>query len=177
MVKRIASGLLWIFYNVIVNHIPSWIIRRFLYECGGMKIGKGARIGLMVRVSKVRNITIGERSVINQNCYLDGRGGLIIENDVTVSAFSFIITETHLPNSEKFDTKTEAVIIKDHAWLGMRAMVLNGSVVEKNVIIGAGCVFKGKSEPNDIIVGNPSRVVKKRELSNDYEKKYRAFFI
>lgn len=177
LLKSIASCALSVFANYFVNHIPFWTIRKFFYILMGMKIGKDARIAMGTVVSKPRWIEIGQRTVINRDCHLDGRGRLIIGDDVTISAYSIIITEAHLPDSGTFDTKIESVVIKDRAWLGMRAMVLNGSVVEENAIIGAGCVFKGCCEKDDIMVGNPARCIRKRKLEKEYRKNYKAFFI
>ena len=36
----------YMFLNRFVNRIPSWHVRRFFYELSGMKISKGARIGI-----------------------------------------------------------------------------------------------------------------------------------
>ena len=125
---------------------------------------------------KPRGIVIGERTVINSDCFLDGRGSLLIGEDVTISKYSKIITESHDKNSGDFATVDSPVEIKDRAWLGIDAMVLPGSVIGTNVIIGAGCVFKGIADENTILVGNPAKRIGTRDLEKNYIKKYKAFF-
>lgn len=177
MIMDILRGGKAIWLNSIVAHIPSWTIRKGIYKLMGMKIGEGARIGIRTHVSKPENIAIGARSVINQDCLLDGRGGIRIGEDVSISQYSKIITESHISNSATFDTYKKPVEIKDRAWLGMGAMILLGSVVGENSIIGAGCVFKGKGEKNAIMAGNPARHIGTRALEGKYKKDYKAYFI
>ena len=60
------KDLQYIFLNQIVSSIPSWTIRNFFYKCSGMKIGPKARIGINTVIISPKGITIGCRSVINQ---------------------------------------------------------------------------------------------------------------
>lgn len=176
-VKLFFSCLFSIWINGFVAGFPIWTVRRLFYRMAGMKIGKGARIGRHTQVSKPRNIVIGERTVINSDCYLDGRGGLTIENDCSISRYSKIITESHMKNSGIFESFRRPVTIRHHVWLGMNAMILYGSDIGARSIIGAGCVFKGKSDEDCIWVGNPAKLIGKRELEAEYKKDYKAFFI
>lgn len=177
IISRFLGGGKEILLNYIINRIPCWTIRKIIYSIFGMKIGKGARIGIKTMVTKPQKIRIGERSVVNEYCHLDGRGGLTIGNDVSVSIYSVIITASHHINSDTFEYFTGPVEIQNNVWLGTRSIVLNDSIVRTNSIIGAGCVFKGVSEENSIYVGNPAVLIKKRCLSKEYNLSYSPFFI
>lgn len=87
----------WAFFKkdiqyIILNHfvcrIPSWHLRKIFYKRFGMKIKKDARIGIGTIIISPEKISIGLRSVVNNNCVIDGSGGVIIEDDVSISAFS-----------------------------------------------------------------------------------------
>lgn len=54
------------------------------------------------------------------------------------------------------------VRIHDHALIGMRAVLLEGSVVGEGAVVGAGAVVKANTEvpPYSLVVGVPARVVK-----------------
>lgn len=99
VVKR-ESMYIWI--NKIVNKIPCWYLRKILYLFMGMKIGSGSRINAGTIIDTPKNVVIGERCIINENSYLDGRGGLRIGNDVSISIYSKIITASHISNSNTF---------------------------------------------------------------------------
>ena len=169
----LKGDIKYVFMNNIINRIPSWHIRKALYSLSGLKIGVGARIGMKTIVVWPKKIAIGDRSVINEYCYIDGRGGLSIGNDCSISNYSKIITGTHNMNSNSFDYLSTPISIGDCVWIGTGAIVLNGSILKDGSVIGAGCVFKGTAEKNDVYIGNPAQLIKKRNLSDHYKIEFR----
>lgn len=176
VIKVIHRELSYIMINKIINKIPSWHIRKLFYLLYGMKIGKGSRINAGVIIDSPHGVVLGDRCIINENAYLDGRGGLIVGNDVSISIYSRIITASHYVDSESFQYYNDPVTIHDHVWIGVGAIVLNGSILNKNVIIGAGCVFKGNAEEDGVYIGNPAIMIKKRRLCNEYKLHNLLFF-
>lgn len=51
------------------------------------------------------------------------------------------------------------VIIGNHVFLGANSVILAGSKIGDNCIIGAGAVVKGEFESNSVIVGNPAKKI------------------
>lgn len=173
--SRLKADLKYMILNHFVKHIPSWYIRRVFYILMGMKIGKKSRIGINTTIVDPKRIIIGDRTIINEDCHLDGRGGLTIGNDTSISFKTIIITATH--NEENnFKYFSEKTIIKDHVWIGANAIILNGSTLENQCVIGAGCVFKGKTNEKEIYVGNPAKKIRDIKCSAEYEINYRPFF-
>ncbi len=173
---RFKTDIQYIYLNFLVNRIPSWTIRRCLYRRSGMRIGKGARIGIGTVVYCPNPKIIGNSSVINEFCYSDGRVSLDIDAHLTTSIYSKIITATHMMNSKSFEYKTGRVKIQHHVWLGTGATVLNDTVLAPYTVIGAGSVYKGVSESYDVIVGNPGKVIKKRSKNQIYHNDYSPYF-
>ena len=95
IIKNILYGISYFFCNYIVAYIPFWKIRKFAYQLLGMKIGKGSRILMRVTILDPSNISLGERVFINEYCYLDGRGGIEIGDDTSVSIYTYINTGQH----------------------------------------------------------------------------------
>lgn len=172
---RFRSGVKYVLLNSIINHIPSWTIRRVLYRLMGIKLGKKCRIGLYTIIDYPKGITIGNESVINENCFLDGRGGLIINDNVSISIYTKIITASHKLNNDKFEYFQEKVIIECNVWTGVGAIILNGSRIKKGAVIGAGCVFKGEAEEYSVYIGNPAKKIKNREQNGLYQLHYRPW--
>ncbi len=73
--KVLVYDFVYIFINYFVAGIPCWSIRKMLYKLFGMKIGKGSRINMKCFVIEPWNVKIGENSIINEVCLIDGRGG------------------------------------------------------------------------------------------------------
>jgi acetyltransferase-like isoleucine patch superfamily enzyme len=174
--ERILIDGEYIILNCITNKIPCWKIRKGIYKLFGMRLGNSARIGINTVVSGARNIIIGERTIVNEHCNLDGRGGLVIGKDVSISANTMIFTTTHLIDSTIFEYVEGGIKIEDNVWLGANVIVLNDSIVSQKCILGAGSVFKGVSEPNSVYVGNPAKFLKRRNLQVDYMIDYNPYF-
>ena len=172
---RFRSGLRYWFLNSVVNRIPAWWIRRPLYRLSGVKMGKGCRICLYTIIDYPKGIRIGDRSIINENCFLDGRGRLSIGDDVSISIYSRIITASHKANDISFSYYESSVQIDNNVWLGAGAIVLDGSHLEQGSIIGSGCVFKGLAEKDSIYIGNPAKILKSRLLNEYYRLNYRPW--
>lgn len=173
--NRLFSDLEFVILNGFVNKIPVWYIRKKIYQLYGMTIHKNARIGIGTVVYKPEKIEIGARSVVNEYCYLDGRGGLKIGYDVSISMFSKIITASHIVNDINFKYREGEVVIHDHVWIGIGGIVLDGSTIGARCVIGAGCVVKGILEENSIIKG-VSQYSDSKRIKVNYKIHYSPFF-
>lgn len=165
-INNFCQGIAYFVCNYVVPYIPFWNIRKLIYRLLGMKIGKGSRILMRVTILAPSKIILGERVYINEYCYLDGRGGLEIGNDTSVSVFSYINTGQHLINSVDFDYAKNKVIIKDHVWICARANILGGAILNSGCVICAGSTAKkGIYEANGVYSGVPA--IKCGERSQD----------
>jgi len=54
------------------------------------------------------------------------------------------------------------IIIGNDVWIGYGVTILSGSYIPDGCVIGAFSVVSGIYEPYDIIIGNPSKSIKKR---------------
>lgn len=175
-IKTIIASLIYLFANYIVAYIPSWTIRKVLYRCMGMKIGHGSRIYMKCIVRIPWRITIGNNTIINENCYLDGRGGITIGDNVSVSFFSFLISASHDSRSGNFKFVKDRITIKDNAWIGANAIILQGTTVEKACILAAGSTLKGNTEEGYIYAGIPAVKRRSRELQGIYTQHHIEYF-
>lgn len=174
--NRVKFDLQYMLLNRLVNGIPSWSIRRWIYIKYGMQIGENARIGIGTIVVCPQNIKIGSRVNINENCVLDGRGGLTVGHDTSVSMFSKILSASHKADSSHFEYYTKKTIIGHHVWVGTSAVLLDGSKIGNYSVIGANAVLKGTVGKKTIMVGNPAKEIRKRMIDGDYDLNYKAYF-
>lgn len=65
------------------------------------------------------------------------------------------------PNS---GMKTKPVDIGENVFIGVNAIILKGSKIGNNCVIGAGAVVSGTFEDNTVIAGNPAKVIRKLNL-------------
>tara|TARA_B100000925_G_scaffold131942_1_gene98678 strand:+ start:11242 stop:11844 length:603 start_codon:yes stop_codon:yes gene_type:complete len=58
------------------------------------------------------------------------------------------------------------VSIEDNVWIGEKSIILKGTKIGANSIIGAGSVVSGEVPPNTIYAGNPAREIRKLDKGN-----------
>ncbi|NLU30581.1 MAG: acyltransferase [Bacteroidales bacterium] len=111
-------------------------------------------------------LIIGSRTTIQENTQLAAIEGckIIIGDDCMFSSDIVVRTgDSHsIVDAEgKRINKSEDVHIGDHCWLGHRAMIMKGAVIQQNSIIGAGAIVNKQFEQeNSVIAGIPARVIK-----------------
>ena len=113
----ILSDIKYIWLNEFVCRMPAWWIRRFFYKLAGMKIGKYSRIGIGTIVVRPRGIQLGERCIINEYCHMDGRGKLVIGDNVSISIYTKLISASHILNDEEFTYRSGPITIQDHVFM------------------------------------------------------------
>ncbi|WP_188653894.1 acyltransferase [Yeosuana aromativorans] len=132
-----------------------------------IKIGKGSSIHMNTFINR-RKVEIGKNSVVNRCCYLDGRGGLFIGNNVSISPEVQLITASHDVNSATFKYYEKEIIIEDFVWIGTRAIILPGVKLGKGSIVASGSVVTKDVDQFDIVGGVPAKIIGKRASNLDY---------
>ncbi|GAL89119.1 acyltransferase [Jejuia pallidilutea] len=158
--------------NHIINKIPFYFIRHLYYKSVlGIKIGTGSSVHMNTFVNRT-NIKIGTNSSINRNCYLDGRGGLFIGNNVSISPEVHLITASHDINSESFEYFEKSIKVDDFVWIGTRATILPGVNLKKGCVVASGSVVTKDVSSYDIVAGVPAKVIGKRNEKLNYNCKW-----
>ena len=120
-------------------------------------------------------VSIGAHTVINRDVLLDGRSGLRIGDNVSISEGSQILTLEHDPNSPSFEWSGAPVIIGDRVFLGARAIILPGMTVGEGAVVAAGAVVTHDVPPYTIVGGVPARPIGERRRDLAYSLDYRKF--
>jgi maltose O-acetyltransferase len=174
-------GLVRFVTNSVVAHVPSYTVRHWWYRrVLGMHVAKSASVLMGVYIH-VRgrghpghpDISIGEHSVINQGCSLDGRGGLRIGQNVSVSPGVWILTAGHDPDAPDFRYVVAPTVIGDYVWLGARALILPGVSIGTGAVVAAGAVVSRDVPDYAVVGGVPAREIGQRRRDLSYQLVYR----
>lgn len=176
VVKTIIRDLLYLFTNYFVAYIPVWWLRKIFYIILGMKIGKGTRICMKCIIMSPWKVTIGKNTMVNEFVLLDGRGGLKIGDNCSLSMWSVVYTASHSSKSSDFSYYSKPTEIKNCCWIGTRAVVMPGSILNDRTIVSVNSVLKGITEKGGVYIGNPAEKKYKRDLKIDYEQFILDFF-
>ncbi len=114
-------------------------------------------------------VTIGARTHVHPRCHLSSHVAPIqIGEDVQIAPSCAIYSFDHgtaanvLVRNQSLTTKGP-VLIGDGVWLGYGAIVLSGVRIGEGAVIGAGAVVTTDIPSNVIAVGNPARVIRRRD--------------
>lgn len=169
--RRLGGATIKYFTNHIIANVPSYTLRYFWYRrVLGWDIGPGAVIlmGQYIQMNGIRTsgrrVSIGSGTVINQKCLIYTPSGLIIGNNVSISAEVALITGTHDINDPSFISDYRPIVIDDYAWIGIRAVILQGVTIGRGAVVMAGAVVTHDVEPFTVVGGVPARTITERRL-------------
>lgn len=135
---------------------------------GTITIGENSEIldGVMI-LTHGGSIEIGNNCSINVYSIIYGHGGLKIGNNVLIAGGTMVI-----PNNHNFLSKEKTVIeqgctakgivIEDDVWIGHGCTILDGVILAKGTVVGAGSVVNKSTKPYSVVAGVPSKIIKYR---------------
>lgn len=170
----VARSLILYFYNHWITFFPVFLVRKFyLKYIVGVLVGDQSFIH-MGCVFYPNSIVIGNNSVIGRGCHL--LGDIIIKDNVSITAQSYIFSASHHKNSASFEYYSAPVVIEDFAWIGARAMILPGVKIGKGAVLGAASTATKNIPDYAIFVGVPAKQVGERSRELDYRLVYSPYF-
>ncbi len=152
----------------------------FIQRKKNFYIGSNVRIypGLRAEMTcETASIKIGDNVSIGQNFHVVSyKGELTIGNDTTISGNVFISNVDHsyseigkhILDQEMIYKET---IIGENCFVGYGAVIMPGTKLGKQCIVGANSIVKGEFPNYCVIAGNPARIIKKyNSESNEWIK-------
>lgn len=125
---------------------------------GKLSIGKSFRMrdGAKIRVRKGAECVIGNNSSINSNNMIACHERIIIGDNVQFSPNVQIYDHDHDYRAEgglkAMKYKTSPIEIGNNVWIGANTVILRGTKLGDNCVVGAGSIIKGEFPPNSVIV-------------------------
>ena len=135
-------------------------------------IGANSMIDSFVKIKPAGgsgDLIIGEFVAINSGCVFYTGNGILIGNHVAIAANC-----TLAPVNHAFQEKGKPIIhqgflpskggihIEDDVWIGANTVLLDGALVRRGCVIGAGSIVRGELEAYCVYAGNPLKKIKAR---------------
>lgn len=128
-------------------------------------VGKGSIIDSFVKIKPaggIGDLLIGENVVINSGCVLYTGNGITIGNHVAIAGNCTFAPVNHayrmkdtLIHEQGFLASKGGIIIEDDVWIGANCVLLDGAILSRGCVIGAGSIIRGIISPYSINAGNP----------------------
>lgn len=116
------------------------------------------------------DVMIGAGSFINSGCVLYTGHGIRIGKGVLIAANCTLAPTNHefrdrtRPIREQgFSPSRGGIVIEDDVWIGAHSVLLDGAILRRGCVVGAGSVVRHELPEYSINVGAPARTVSWRE--------------
>ena len=156
------------------------IIRAGTYIYAGNQIGKNFQTGNKANIRELNqigdNVSIGTHSVIEHHISIGNNVRIhsqvfvpeysTLENDCWIGP-NAVLTNARFPKHVSVKDELKGPLIGNNAKIGANATILPGIKIGKNSLIGAGCVVTKHVNSETIVVGNPSKTLRKIDYINN----------
>lgn len=141
-----------------------------------LHIGKKLKMhnGAKIRVRKGGKLEVGKNFGMSNGCVVTAYEHIKIGDNVMLGPNVLIYDQDHDYKAEggvaamKF--KTAPIAIGNNVWIGANTLILRGTTIGDNSVVGGGTVVKGNFPPNSVII--QKRTTKVREY-NETDSLYR----
>lgn len=124
--------------------------------------------GLAVAIQRARGVKIGRHVYLGPNTNLDDLypGLIMIEDYVSIGMESLVFAHSNPTCSLEIKMKyyprlVKPTCIKTGAWIAPRCIILAGTTIGENSVVGAGSVVVKDVEPYTVVAGNPAKLIKR----------------
>lgn len=125
---------------------------------GRLSIGNAFKMrdGAKIRVRKGAECIIGNNVSVNSNNMIACHERVVIGDNVQLSPNVQIYDHDHDFRAKEglaaLKYKTSPIEIGNNVWIGANTVILRGTKIGDNCVVGAGCVLKGNFPANSVVV-------------------------
>lgn len=129
-----------------------------IQDKGCISIGNkcGMRRNCEITVSENGKITLGDHVFLNRGCVIAAHDEIIIGSGTRFGPGVMVFDHDYdYKNSEpeaRNHHVSAQIIIGENVWIGAGTVILRGTTIGDNSVVGAGCVIKGKFQNDQLIV-------------------------
>lgn len=164
-----AIRFVWFSFYAWLLHIALPPVRVVLLRLAGARVGRDTVL-FDVRFANLYHygfsrLQIGNRCFLGDEVMLDVRGGITLEDDVTLSNRTTVVTHINVgyedhPLQKAYPTEESKVTIRQGAYVGTGAIVLPGVTIGKESVVAAGAVVTKNVPARVVVMGVPASVKK-----------------
>lgn len=165
MVKRIFRGFLQLFYPQFHNeqYFNKTLLKYILWQkVLGINRSTPWPVHFTSQIKSPEKIKNGTKAPgYSMGCYIDARNGIVIEENVFIGPRVSLISMNHDKENLDAYVVSSPIILHKNCWLAANAIILAGVELGEHTVVAAGSVVtKSFPEGNQMLAGNPARVIK-----------------
>lgn len=145
------------------------LVTGFILRVMNARIGKDVDVESYLMIHGAyrdySNLSIGNRSHIGKDVFLDLSAPIEIGDEATVSMRTTILTHLDVGKGPLgkglYPTKKKGVSLRKGCYIGANATILMGVTVGECAVVGAGSVVTKDVAPYTVVAGSPAKEIKK----------------
>lgn len=153
----------FIFYLLSLFYFP--LRSYFLLKIINIK-RSNIMFGKNIKLQKISQLILDDHILINSNMEVVGKGNVKISSYTYTAPNVTYITTTH--NKSNMEMITLDIEVEKLCWIGANVLILPGVKIGEGSLIGSGCVVSKDIPPYSIVIGNPCKIISKREIQFPY---------
>lgn len=137
-----------------------------------IEIRDGVTIDSFVKIKPAGgpgDVTIGEGTTINSGCVIYTGNGVTIGRRCAIAANCTFAPVNHEYNDpekpiveQKFMPSRGGILVEDDVWIGANVVLLDGTILRRGCVVGAGAVVRSEIPANAVCAGVPAKVIARR---------------
>ncbi len=123
-------------------------------------------------------LRIGDRCSIGRGSHIVAHRSLVVGDDVMTGPHCYITDQNHVyadpevPIGRQWPSD-DPVEIGAGSWLGAGAVILPGTHLGRNTVVGAGAVVHGKHPDHAVLAGIPAKVIRRYDPDTGWQPRLR----
>lgn len=149
-------------FHIVERFSPS-VVTEF-HRGSKVTLGNMIRIHSRTRVKVHKDgvLTIGDGAKMNCDCFIICHERIEIGAGTEFGPSVYLYDHDHdyKVGLKKEQYKCAPIIIGKNCWIGANTVILRGTEIGDDCVVGAGCVLNGKYKANSLIVQKRETIVK-----------------
>lgn len=131
-----------------------------------IRVGHDTMIDSFVRIKCAggsADVEIGKRCFVNSGTVMYSGNGISIGDDVLIAANCTFAPVNHGYKSRATRIRQQGflpgkggIVIEDDVWIGAGCILLDGTIIRRGAVVGAGALVRGELQSFGIYTGNPA---------------------
>jgi len=109
------------------------------------------------------SIEVGRNVFIANYCWLQGKYGIVLEDEVAMGPFTCLASQNHgsVNRSWRYGQgKGAPIVLRRGSWTGSHVVITAGVTIGEGSAVGAGAVVTKDVPPDTLVAGVPATVIK-----------------
>lgn len=160
------------FWYVFIMWITGWWgdlnlcnrVRGFLLRPAFKYCGRNFQIASGVKMGWTSNIEIGDNVFIANYCWIQGKSGIVLEDEVMLGPFTCLASNNHgrKNRSWRFGLgRCAPITMKKGSWTGSHVVITAGVIVGEGSAVAAGAVVTSDVLSDRLVGGIPAKTIKR----------------